>query len=247
MLQSEIQGVPAARKRSLTSKDGALAGGWLLCWAKASFLHCVQCTSQGTHLSLGVYFESHTSTVQCLLIACCSPIVHGFASNSAPVTHCPPVAQCPLAHDPSAAWLVPAARGTLVEQRVFAAHSLLNSPPACLSTVYPQRGVVSCSISACSPSIVHGPQFNACQLFTVHSLFVVFILFNAHPLLHVRPQRAARLLSTPVRCPMSAFHLLFDVSQRYPGFPETCAQGSGPELFGGRRLWLLLGSVRAIE
>ena len=96
ILQSEDQGVLAARKRFLTSKDGALAGDGCSVEAKASFLRCAQRTFQETRLSLGVYFESYTSA-DCSLFAHCPRL----ASNSVPVTHCP-CCQRPLAHGPSA-------------------------------------------------------------------------------------------------------------------------------------------------
>lgn len=145
---------------------------------KASSLRFAQRTSQGTRLSLSVHFESHAFTVQRSLIARGQP----------------------AAQRPSIA------RHTLVVQRVFAAyiHYSTTRPPAYLLCVR-NSASVCCSISARSPSIVHGPQFNACQLFTVHPLFGVYLLFNAHPLLNVRPQRV---------------YPLFDVSKRYPGFPE---------------------------
>lgn len=95
ILQSEDQGVLAARKRSLTSKDGALAGDGCSVEAKASFLRCAQRTFQETRLSLGVYFESYTSA-DCSLFAHCPRL----ASNSVPVTHCPccptPVSSRPI-------------------------------------------------------------------------------------------------------------------------------------------------------
>lgn len=147
ILQSEDQGVLAARKRSLTSKDWALAGDGCSVEAKASFLRCAQRTFQETRLSLGVYFESYTSA-DCSLFAHCPRL----ASNSVPVTHCP-CCQRPLAHGPSAV------RCSLIAQHLPAARHLQFTVPRC---------------------------------------------------------------STSVRCP------LFDVSQRDPGFPETCVKGQAP-------------------